>query len=196
MSLKTLNPRLGVLLLFIVAAGIIRIMNGGHVTPYSNIMPVGAMALFGGAYFADKAKAYGFPLLTLFFADIIIMRMFYPEYAQGLLYAGWIWTYLGYGAGVLIGQLLIKKVKVVNIVLASVAAAVAHWLLADFGTWLTATDVTTGVPFTKDAAGLIKCYLLGLPYLKNTLMGNLIYSGLLFGGFELMKSRFPVLAKV
>lgn len=195
MSLKNLNPRLGVLLLFIIAAGIIRVLGGGQLTPFSNITPIGAMALFGGAYFSSKWKSYLFPLLALFVSDVLIMRLFYGSLTQGLLYEGWIWTYLGFAAMVLCGQLIIRKVSAGNVVMAAVAAAIAHWLLADLGAWFSATDITTGKPYTRDAAGLIKCYTLGIPYMKHMLIGNLIYGTILFGGFELMQRRFPALAR-
>jgi hypothetical protein len=195
MSLKNLNPRFGILLLFILAAGIIRVLAGGQVTPFSNISPIGAMALFGGAYFSSKGKAYGFPLLTLFLSDVIMMQVFYSEYTQGLLYSGWIWTYISFAAMVLVGQLIIKKISVGNVVLAAVAAALTHWLISDLGVWLSgSTDITTGKPYTRDLAGLIKCYTLAIPYMKNMLIGNLIYGAIFFGGFELMQRRFPALA--
>lgn len=197
MSLKNLNPRLGLLLLFIAVAGVLRILGEGHVTPFSNITPIGAMALFGGAYFSHSWKSYLFPLLALFISDIVIQQVFYPEFAQGgLLYQGWAWTYLGFAAMVLAGQLIIKKVHIGNIVLASAAAAVAHWLIADFGVWLGGcTDPTTGKLYTKDAAGLMRCYAMAIPYMKYMFIGNVVYGAIFFGAFELMQRKFAALAK-
>jgi len=196
MSLRNLNPRLGVLLLFIAGAGILRILGEGHVTPYSNISPIGAMALFAGAYFNNTWKSYLFPLLTLFISDIVVQQLFYPDFAKGgLLYQGWAWTYLGFAAMVLAGQLIIKKVHIGNIVIAAAAAAVAHWLIADFGVWLGGcTDPTTGKLYTKDAAGLLRCYAMAVPYMKFMFIGNVVYGAIFFGGFELMQRRFAALA--
>lgn len=197
MSLRNLNPRLGVLLLFIAAAGILRILGEGHVTPYSNISPIGAMALFGGAYFNNNWKSYLFPLLTLFISDVVVQQLFYPEFANGgLLYQGWAWTYLGFAAMVLAGQFIIKKVNIGNIVIAAAAAAVAHWLITDFGVWLGGcTDPTTGKLYTKDGAGLLRCYAMAVPYMKFMFIGNVVYGAIFFGGFELMQRRFTALAK-
>lgn len=196
MSIKNLQPRFVVLLLFIVVAGVLRITAAGEITPFSNFSPVGAMALFGGAYFADKWKSYVFPLLTLFLGDVIMSQTIYKAYATGILYEGWIWTYLGFAAMVLTGQLIIKKVRITNVVAASVIAAVVFWLLADFGTWTTAhnIDMTTGLPFTKDAQGLVKCYIQGLPLVKNTILSNLVFSAIFFGLFELMQHKIPALS--
>lgn len=196
MSIKNLQPRFLVLLLFIVVAGVLRITAAGEITPFSNFSPVGAMALFGGAYFADKWKSYVFPLLTLFLGDVIMSQTIYKAYATGILYEGWIWTYLGFAAMVLTGQLIIKRVRITNVVAASVIAAIVFWLLADFGTWTTAhnIDMTTGLPFTKDAQGLVKCYIQGLPLVKNTILSNLVFSAIFFGLFEWMQNKIPALS--
>lgn len=196
MSIKNLQPRFLVLLLFIVVAGVLRITAAGEITPFSNFSPVGAMALFGGAYFADKWKSYVFPLLTLFLGDVIMSQTIYKAYATGILYEGWIWTYLGFAAMVLAGQLIIKKVRITSVVAASVIAAIVFWLLADFGTWTTShnIDMTTGLPFTKDAQGLVKCYIQGLPLVKNTILSNLVFSAIFFGLFEWMQNKIPALS--
>ncbi|PSL48910.1 hypothetical protein CLV51_101239 [Chitinophaga niastensis] len=185
MSLKNLNPRFGVLLLFILAAGVIRVVLGAdaNMSPIAMFTPVGAMALFGGASFSQKWKSYAFPLLTMFASDIILMQFFHKEFAEGLLYKGWIWNYLSFVFIVLIGQLLIKKASVGNIVLASVAAAVTHWIVSDFGVWM------SGTLYTKDMSGLISCYVAAIPYMKFSLAGNLIYCAIFFGSFELVKRR-------
>lgn len=194
MSIKNLNPRLGILMLFILAAGVLRVLNGGQLTPFSNITPIGAMALFGGAYFSDKWKSYIFPLLTLFVSDVLMMELFYKEHMQGLLYSGWIWTYLSFAAMVLVGQLIIRKVNATNVLVAAVAAVVAHWIIADIGPFLSGIDITTGQPFPKNAAGFAKCLALAIPYMKNMLIGNLVYSIIFFGGFELVQRSYPAAA--
>lgn len=196
MSIKNLQPRFFVLLLFIIVAGVLRITAAGHITPFSNFSPVGAMALFGGAYFADKWKSYVFPLLCIFLSDVIMNLTIYDAYVNGIMYDEWIWTYLGFAAMVLTGQLLIKRIRITNIVVASVVSAVAFWLLSDFGTWLSPVniDMTTGTQFTKDFTGLVKCYIQGASTIKNTLMSNLVYSAIFFGLFELMQNKIPALA--
>lgn len=191
MSIKNLQPRFLVLLLFIIVAGVLRITAAGQITPLSNFSPVGAMALFGGAYFADKWKSYLFPLLTLFLGDLIMSQTIYKEFSEGtFLYEGWYFTYLGFAAMVLIGQLVIRhKVRVFNVAIACVAAAVIHWLLADFGTWMSSYS-----PYSKDFKGLMECYAMGIPFLKNTLLSNWLYSAVFFGLFELVQRKIPALA--
>lgn len=192
-----INIRLIVLVAITLLVGIWRIaQTTSDMGPLANFMPIGAMALFAGAYFVNKSRAYLFPLLTLFLSDIVLMQTVYAEHSNGILYGGWYWTYAGFGVMVFIGNNLIKNVTLKNVVMSAFLAGLAHMIISNFGVWLGGgLDVTTGLPYTRDLAGLVKCYTLAIPYFKHMLAGNLIYSAILFGGFELAKTRFTVLAK-
>ena len=61
MSLQKINLRNSLLVLMIIIAGASRLINFTHLNSWSNFTPVGAMALFGGAYFSDKWKAFLVP---------------------------------------------------------------------------------------------------------------------------------------
>ena len=192
MSLNKINFRTVVLVLMIVIAAVLRVLSAGKViSPLANFTPIGAMALFGGCYFKDKLKACLVPLTTLLLSDVVMMQTIYREHANGFLYSGWGWIYASFALMVVMGH-FIKKVNVTNVVLAAIGAALLHWLVSDFGVWLGGgTDITTGQPYTRDAHGLMMCYWLAIPYMKNMLIGNLLYGALLFGGFELLQRRYP-----
>ena len=193
---KTMNVRMLVLVAITMLAGVFRVLQtAGHV-PFSNFTPIGAMALFGGAYFSSRPKAYLFPLLTLFVSDVVLMNTVYADHSNGLLYEGWYVIYFAFGLMVFLGQHLIRKVSVKSVVLAGVLAGLSHFIIADFAVWFRGgTDLSTGLPFTRDWRGLMQCYIQALPFLKNMVAGNLIFGAVFFGGFELAKYRFPVLEK-
>jgi hypothetical protein len=195
MSLKKLNPRSTMLILFILITGILRVMTAGKLlSPLANFTPIGAMALFGGTYFSDSRKSFLFPLLCLFLSDIVMMQLFYPTLTSGLLYSGWFWTYGAFALMVLIGK-MVRKVSIGSVIGAAIGAALTHWLISDFGVWLGGgDDISTGLPLTKNWHGFVQCYVQAIPYLKNMLVGNLIYCAVLFGGFELLQNRYPVLS--
>ena len=193
MTTQKINPRFAVLAIFIIAIAAMRIPNSAQLTPWANFTPIGAMGLFGGAYFTKKWKAILFPLLTLFVSDLIIQAfVFNGKY--GIMYSGWYWIYSIFILITFIGKWLIKKVSIQNVLLAAVAASLSHWLLADFTVWIGGgTDLRTMTPLTKDWAGLQQCYIQGFPFMKNFLLGTLVYSGIMFGAFEWMKARQPSL---
>jgi hypothetical protein len=37
------------------------------------------------------------------------------------------------------------------------------------------------------------CYLAAIPFAQNMLLGNLLFSAILFGGYELLASQWPAL---
>src|ERR1700710_2384505 len=115
MSLQKINTRTIVLILMIVAAACMRLLS--YKFPYilSNFTPVGAIALFGGAYFTDKWKAYLVPLVTLFLSDIVLNYLYTSKLV--LLYDGAIWVYVCFAIFVFIGS-FIKKANVINVSLA------------------------------------------------------------------------------
>lgn len=194
MSIQKINPRTTVLVLFIVLTAVLRLLNtGNNLSPLANFTPIGAMALFGGAYFNERWKGYFFPLLTLFFSDVFMMKIIYSGHSNGLLYSGWYWTYGAFAVMVLIGQ-YIKKVSFKSVIIAAVAAALSHWVITDLGVWMGGgIDITTGKPYTSDVHGFIQCYVLAIPFMKNMLIGNLVYGSVLFGGFDFLQKRYPVL---
>ena len=49
--------------------------------------------------------------------------------------------------------------------------------------------------YSKDIKGILDCYIMGLPFLKGTLMGDLFYSSVLFTAFVLIQHQVPKLKK-
>jgi hypothetical protein len=193
MSIEKINPRFAVLALFMITVAAMRIPNSAELTPWANFTPIGAMGLFGGAYFTKQWKAILFPLLTLLASDLIIQAfVFNGKY--GIMYSGWYWIYGIFIFITFIGKWLIKKVSVKNVIIAAIAASLTHWLLADFTVWAGGgTDLRTMTPLSRDWAGLQQCYIQGFPFMRNFLFGTLVYSGIMFGAFEWMKAKQPAL---
>ena len=193
---KHINIRLAVLLVITLLIGLWRVLNnGGQLTPLANFTPVGALALFGGTYFVPKVRAYFFPVLIMLISDVVMMQTYFSEYRSGLLYDGWYWTYAAFALMVFLGT-LIKQVSWKNVVATAVGAALVHYIVTDFGVWLGGgINLATGQPYTRDWSGFVNCYVAALPYLRNMLLSNLLYSALLFGSFELASRRFPVLTR-
>lgn len=193
MSIQKFNPRFIVLCIFMLAVAAMRIPNAAQLTPWSNFSPIGAMALFGGAYFSKNWKLVAFPLLTLFISDIAI-NLFVHHGKYGVMYSGWYWIYLIFILIGCLGKLLIKKVSFTNILFAGVTASLTHWLVADFLVWIGGgTDLRTMQPLSRDWAGLIQCYAQGFPFMKNFMAGTLLYSAMMFGIVEWMYAKITSL---
>lgn len=168
-----INSRFWVITLLILAAAFVRLI------PHPpNFAPITAMALFSGAYFNKKSFAFAIPLAAMFLTDAII----------GFHSSMWI-VYLSFALIVLIGMFMLKKVSIKNVVLASVTASLSFFIITNFGVW------AFGTMYPKNIVGLIECYIAAIPFFQNTLLGDLFYSGIMFGVFEFAKSKFPVISE-
>ncbi len=184
MSLEKFNIRNSVLILMIILAAAARFIHLDNQSVWANFTPVGAVSLFGGAYFTDKKKAYLVPLLMLFVSDLGINYLYFHKFVW--FYSGSIWIYVSFAAMVYIGTKL-PKINVANVVLASFAAVVVHWLLTDINPWL------YGNLYAKSSIGYFQSLFAAIPFERSLMLGNLIYGFILFGGFELAKEKFPSL---
>ncbi len=192
MSIQKINPRTVVIAAFILVVAVFRVLinMNGDLHPLTNFSPIGAMALFGAAYFRSSNKAFGFPLLTLFVSDVVLSLTAYKEYNHGLLYSGWYWVYAAFALMVLAGKLLIKEVTVKNILMAALSITFIHWIVSDMGVWL------QGSTYAKTFAGLWACLAAAIPFERNFLAGTLVYSAVMFGAFEWLQKKYQSLKLV
>ena len=171
MKTKLISSKFLVLCTLIAAAAFTRLI------PHPpNFTAVGAMALFGGAYFTNKKLAFAVPLIAMVLTDLIL------GYHSTIIA-----VYLAFALTVVIGM-TIKKKKVLNIITAAISAAVLFFLITNFAFW------TTGVLYPITFTGLIECFTAAIPFFGYDLLGNLIYAGAMFGIFELIKVKYPAIS--
>ena len=187
MSLKQINPRNAVLLLIIVVTAILRLASFTGWGPLTVFSPIGAMALFGGAYFSGNVKPFAFPLLTLFISDVVLSFTIFSdsEYRQGLLYNGWVWTYGAFALMTIAGKLIIRETSVKNVFIAVIVSTLIHWLVSDIGACIVEKEFTFSL-YTKRLIDAI-------PYEWRFLGGTAIYSAILFGLFEWLQTKYTSL---
>jgi uncharacterized protein DUF6580 len=166
-----LNPRLLAILGMILAAAATRLI------PHPpNMTAVGAVALFGGAYFERRWMAFVVPLAAMVASDLVITN---PDPV----------TYLCFALTTAMGLLLRDRVTVGRVTTAAIAASVLFFLVSNFSVWLGSKA------YTQDAAGLLECYVLAVPFALNMLVGNLLYCGVLFGGMRACQHVWPDVRK-
>jgi len=178
------HPRFGILAALVLLAALSRLL------PHPpNFTPVGAMALFGGAYFASRATAVLVPLIALWISDLLLNNIVYSVYFTSFTWftPGSYWIYGSFIATVLLGIVLLRKVNLSNLLIASLSASVLFFIVTNLGVWF-----DSGLyPHTRE--GLVACYTAAIPFFQRTLLGDLFFCALLFGAFEMAQRRFPVL---
>lgn len=181
---KKIDIKIGVIALLILMAALSRLIP--H--PY-NFTPIGAMGLFGAAHFSKRYLAFVVPFAAMWGSDLILNNIIYarqfPEYYNGFQLWGNASVYFSFAIIIIMGFLLLRKVQVVNVLVASLVASILFFLITNFAVWM------NSAAYPQNMIGLMSCYAAGLPFFGNTLLGDLFYSGVLFGAFALLQARFP-----
>lgn len=133
-----------------------------------NVAPIAALALFGGVYL-NKKYALILPLLALFISDLFLG--FYGAPMMFFVYGSFLLT----GC---VGLFLKSHKKPSLIISAALFSSLLFYLLTNFGVWLT-TPL-----YPKTLAGLLESYAMAIPFFRNTILGDLLYTGLFFLGYE------------
>jgi hypothetical protein len=183
------NPRTVVLLVFIAITALMRILFNYNydISPLANFSPIGAMAIFGGAYFNKKWKAFAFPLLMLFISDFVLHQTVFKAYGNGFLYRGWSWVYGAFVLMTLVGMWLLRKVTINRFLFSVLICVFIHWTITDLGVWIGSKK------YSQDVYGFTACLVNAIPYESRFLAGTLVYGIILFGLFEWMKRKYAVL---
>jgi hypothetical protein len=162
----------------LVVTGIVLAAAALRLAPHPmNFAPIGALALFGGAYFSSKRVALAVPLLSLIAGDVFMG--FHPLVP---------FVYASFLVSVAIGFRLRSKKSAPRVGAATIAGAIQFFLVTNFALWASSIG-----SFPKTAGGLAACYIAGIPLFWNTLAGDAFYATLFFGGMALAERRFPVL---
>jgi hypothetical protein len=155
--------------LFIIAFMLIAVLF--RLLPHlPNFTPITAIALFGGLYFSNKTMAYLVPLVIMALSDLFLgfHSISFVVYAAFIVV-----SFIGTQT---------KKPSVFTILLSSIS----FFIITNFGVWL--------IGYPKTWSGLVECYTLALPFFRNSLLGDLFYSGVMILGFNAVQKKYLNLA--
>ena len=151
--------------------GVILFLAFSRLIPHPpNFTPIISMALLSGYFFSNIYLSVIILLISIFVSD------FFLGFYENMLYV--------YFSIVLINLIFFNisyKMNFKNLYLFSCLAALIFYFISNFSVW------ATGTLYTQNLAGLINCYYLALPFLKNTLISTLFYSYL---GLFIFKPKY------
>jgi hypothetical protein len=151
-----------------LATGLVGLDVVARLMPHApNFTPIAASALFAGAVLRSRALALTIPLAAMLASDLVL--------------GGYHWRVMGVVyAALALPALLGRWGRARNaIVLAPLALACS---LIFFATTNFAVWAFSGM-YAHDLAGLVRCYIAALPFLQNTIIGDMFWTTLLFGGW-------------
>lgn len=159
----------------LIAVVIILLAAGSRLVEHPwNFTPVVAMSIFAGCYL-QKRWAIILPLGAMLASDYFIGFYDWPVMVS---------VYLSIILAFAIGWFLKERLRWYNVVGASLISSVVFFLLTNFAVWA----FFSWYPHTW--SGLISCFTLALPFFRNTVAGDLIYTGLFFGLYEFVLAWF------
>ncbi len=146
-----------------------------------NFTPTESIAIFGAAYLGYRYLALLLPIGLIYFSDFIInntiARAYFPE-TEGLVFYNeyMLYTAIAIIAIVLLSKWTLRSVNTKNVILTVLASTIIFFLITNFAAWASLKSV-----YPANINGLMMAYIAGLPFLKVSMLGNLLFSGVLFG---------------
>jgi hypothetical protein len=186
MTLQKINTRNVILVLIVISVAIFRLLTFKYQS-WSNFTPVGAMAIFSGVYFNDKWKAYAVVLFTFFVSDIIINHAYTGVWSLWSTYT--FWNCVCFSLVVLIGS-FIKKINFLSTVIILLVPVIIHWLIMDMP-WVNYPSL-----YPSTLNGYMLSLNAAIPFEIPMLKGDAIFGAILFGGFELAKTKYTSLRNI
>lgn len=134
-----------------------------------NVAPIGAMALFGGMYL-EKKYAFIVPLAALFLSDMFLgFHTTMPFVYGSFLLSG------------LIGLWIRQHRTIKRVIFGTLLSSVLFFVITNFGVWL-----VSGM-YEKSSRGLLEAFVLALPFFRNTIFGDLLYTTAFIIMYEIIK---------
>jgi len=133
----------------------------------ANFTAMVAVALFAGSFWRGSNLRFIVPLAAMFATDLYLG-----------MYPGAMFNYVALALGVLVAPLLLASAW--RVLASGVVASVIFFVVSNLGVWW-----STGL-YPRTGAGLIDCYIMGLPFLQNTVVSTLFYSFVIYGAYRLL----------
>ncbi|MDD3087326.1 MAG: hypothetical protein PHP89_02040 [Candidatus Omnitrophica bacterium] len=135
-----------------------------------NFTPVAAIALFAGAYL-KRRHAVIVPLVLMAVSDIFIGM-------HNVL----IFTWGSFILASLLGLFIRKNKSFLRITGMSLLSSLVFFIVTNFGVWVMGW-------YPPTLAGLVNCYIMGLPFLRDFTVSTLLYSAVFFTAYEVIARR-------
>ncbi len=174
---KVVSPRVIFVLTAIGVAALTRVL------PHApNFTAVGAMALFAGACMSSRWLSLVIPMAALFITDLFL----------GFHNTMWA-VYGAVAATTMLGWIIRDRQNVLSITAASLASIAIFFFITNAAMWVVGFFGPGLYPQT--GAGLALSIESGIPFLNNSILSQLIYTGAMFGAFHAVKVWKPTLVK-
>ena len=171
----------------VVIAAMIAIAVIGRLVPHMpNFAPVTATALFCGAYLSRRQSFVALAVILLA-SDYLLLYIkpfggtsFDQAYAPWMLYHSTLpYVYASFAISAAVGWWVKSRRDSGYVVAAALFCSVQFFLISNAGVWMAGM-------YERGLDGLMQSYTMALPFFRGTVLGDLFYTSVFFGGFELV----------
>ena len=155
-----------------------------------NFSPILPLCIFGAACFAKRSIAYLAPIAVYLAGDLGIWLI--SGRADWAFYADQPVTYLSVALVVACGFIARSQHSWQRIAAAGLGGAILFFVVSNFGTWA----LGGGVRYPLTWAGLVECYVMAIPFFRNTLISMGVFLPLLFSRLALRSPAREALARI
>ena len=142
----------------------------------ANIAPMGAFALFVGARGSSRWNMV-VPLAAMLISDIFVG--FYEWRVMAAVYGSFL-------AIAMLGRAIRKNISAEKIVLGTFAGSAIFFFITNAAVWAFSPW------YAKGAAGLLQSLMAGLPFWRNSLVGDIFYGAIFFGIYALVERKYYI----
>ena len=136
----------------------------GRLIPHpANMTPMISLALIAAAYCSRLIGLLTIAIAVLISDLLLAVIMGYPAFTLVSLF-----TYSGFITITFLGSLRTSNSKK-SLLISTVFATCGFWLWTNLGVWLTTSM------YPMNSLGLAACYTAALPFLRNSLIGSLVW---------------------
>jgi hypothetical protein len=135
-----------------------------------NVSPITALALFSGAFISDIRFRFAIPIAAMLLSDLILgVHAYMPA------------VYLSFAAIVFLGIKLKDNNNSFLLLGSSLLGSIIFFIVTNFYVWF-ADSI-----YDKSLAGLMDCYVMAIPFFRNAIFGDIVYSFVIFGAYKLVE---------
>jgi hypothetical protein len=168
--------------LYVVLAVAVRVLSGAGYLGTMGFTPVAASLLFFGSRMSRKQ--FLLPVALLIGSDLFLNYRIYGYPLTWDQTVVWAW-YLG---ACFLGSVLRDRVKPLYVGATALGASVSFFLISNFAVWLAGN-----LGYAKNFGGLMACYVAAIPFFRNDVLSNLVFSTVFFGIPALLGQRRAVM---
>ena len=137
------------------------------------------IAIFAGFIFVKRYMAIVAVVVTMLLCDY---------FAFGSLSANWFGSksmfvvYLALLFPIVFKNFLQRKLGVLRVAGAALASSTVFFIATNFAVW------AFSPMYAKTFEGLVLCYTMAIPFFQNTIAGDLVWSGAIFGAYVALRN--------